>query len=899
MTWIHDLLARTSALFHHHADERDLDEELRFHLEMEANSHLGTGTTPEEARRRAMRDFGGVERFKEEVRDERGTRPLDDLVQDVRFAWRALMRRPALTVVAALTLALGIGATTTLFGVVKSALLAPLPWFHPASLVELWSSWKGYEQTWISYDEWEGYRADVKAFADVALFTDGAAMFSDGDGEPERIRMGEVSENTFRVLGVAPLLGRGFTLDEDRPKGPQVVVLGYGMWQRRFGGNPSVIGRVILVGGKATTVVGVMPAGFRLPLDFGAAGATRAWFPLATDAPSEGGTPGPAFNPNGGNHGFYGVARLRPGATAEKASAQMAALIARVKKDGSFIPPPQFRPYAVAMEQQVTGRVRPVLLIVFAAVGIVLLIACVNVAGLLLVRGEQRRREIAVRIAMGVGMSRLIRLLLAESAVLAGIGGLLGIAFAAFGVWLVRHTAPAALARVAETHLDFGVLSFAVITACAAAVLSGLLPAAQAARVAPAVALHDGGRSATAGAGRLRWRQLLVATEIALAVVLVTSAGVMIRSVRALLAIDSGFRAEGVLTMRLSMPSVWYPDSVRVVAFWDELQRRVSAIPSVDAVGAARLLPLASEMGDWGLQVEGYTPLTGEYSAGDWQVVTPGYFEAMKLHLRAGRAFDARDGMNAPLAMVINQRFAEKYFAGRDPIGGRVTIGGSEEGLVYTVVGVAEDVHHNGLAADVRPQFYAPAAQFARAPGKTSRTMTLVVHSTRTPSAIVAQVRGVVHGLDARLPISEVRPMSDVVDASIAEPRFAMWLLSLFGVLALALSAIGIFGIVSQVIAARSHEFGIRAALGAHPLALLLLSLRAGVVQTAAGLIVGGIAALALSRGMTAMLHGVAPVDFQTFVGVVVVTAAVAIVASVWPARRAALTNPATILRES
>jgi predicted permease len=899
MAWYNVVGATTRALFRRRQDELEMDEEMRFHIDMEAAQHERAGLSPAEARRRALRAFGGVERYKEEVRDERGTRPLDDLVQDVRFGWRSLRRRPGFTFVAALTLALGIGATTTLFGVVKAVLLTPLPWAHPERLVEVWSAWKGFDRTWLSYDEWEGYRAEVKAFADVGIFSDGATTLTGGAGESERVRAGFVGENVFRVLGVSPIVGRGFTAEEDRPNGPSVVILGYDVWQHRFGGDPAVVGRQIQVGGQGTTVVGVMPNGFRLPTDYGTAGATRVWFPLQTDAAQNGGTPGPAFNPNGGNHGYYGVARLAPNATVEQANRQMAALLARVEKDGSFQAPPQFRAYAIPMDDQVTGRVKPVLLVVFAAVALVLLIACANVAGLLLVRGEHRRREMALRVALGVATPRLVRLLLTESLVLAGLGGAFGVALAALGTWLVRHSAPAGLARVADARLDVGVLLFAVAAAVCAAALSGVLPALQATRVSPAVELREGGRAATSGAARLRWRQTLVVAEVALAVVLVAGAGLMIRSVANLFAIDSGFRPEGVLTMRLSTPSTWYPDSTRVEAFWSELRRRVSALPQVDAVGAARLLPLATEMGDWGLRVEGYTPPPNEGTPGDWQVVTPGYFQTMGLRLRAGRFFDERDAMNAPLAMIVNRAFARKYFAGREPLGGRVRVGGSPDSLWYTVVGVVDDVHHNALTVDVKPQFYAPLGQFSRAPGNTSRSMTLVVHTRGDPRALANPVRAVVRAIDPRLPISEVRTMDEVLGSSIAEPRFAMGLLVLFGALALTLSAIGIFGIVSQVVAARSYEFGIRAALGAVPRQLVLLGLRAGVAQAAFGLAIGVGLALALTRAMTGFLHGVAPTDPLTLGGVVLVTGAVAVAASVWPARRAARADPASVLHEA
>ena len=900
MAWYHEVGSAVRALVGRAREDRETDEEMRFHLEMETQQNLRAGMTPDEARRRARLAFGGVDRYREEVRDERGTRWALDVGQDIRFAARSLSRRAGFTGIAALTLALGIGATTTLFGVVKTVLMTPLPYGRPEGVAMVWSAWKGFDRTWLSYDEWEAYKAEVRAFADVGIFQTAAATFTDGSGEPERVRAGVVGANVFPILGVSPILGRGFTAEEDVIDGPNVIVLGYELWQRRFGGDPSVVGRDVQVNGRAATVVGVMPAGFRLPLDFGADGRTEAWMPIAIDAESQGAAPGPAFSgTGGGNHGLYGVARLAPGATVADANAQITALVARLSTEGVYPPAMQFRGFALSVDEQVTGRVRPVLLVVFAAVGFVLLIACANVAGLLLVRGEHRRRELAVRVALGASARRVTRLLLTESALLAALGGSLGIALALLGTWLVRHTAPAALPRVGETRVDLGVLLFALGVAALTALLAGILPAVQATRVAPNAELKEGGRGSSVGAGRLRWRQTLVVAEVALAVVLVAGAGLMIRSVSNLFAIDPGFRPEGVLTMRLSTPSTWYPDSVRVEAFHDELRRRVAAIPGVQAVGAARILPLATEMGDWGLVVEGYDQPAGHGGTqGDWQVVTPGYFEAMGLRLVRGRFLDERDRMDAPPTMVVNSRFAEKYFAGREAVGGRVRVRGGDDTTTFsTVVGVVDDVQHNALTVTVKPQFYVTLGQFAKSPGNTGRSMTLVVRATAgDPRVLAGPVRATIRAMDPRLPVSEMRTMREVIRASIAEPRFAMELLALFGALALTLSAIGIFGIVSQVVASRSHEFGIRAALGATPSQLMGLSLRAGVRQAVVGLTIGVVAALLLTRAMRSLLHGVAPTDPITFALVVVVTGIVALAASAGPARRAGKMDPATVL---
>ncbi|MGH7637964.1 MAG: ADOP family duplicated permease [Gemmatimonadaceae bacterium] len=893
MAWYHEIASSLAALIGGRRRERELDEEVRFHIEMETRRNIELGLSDTEARRRALVQFGGVERHKDDVRTERGTRWLDDGWSDARFAARSLRRRSGFTAVATITLALGIGATATLFGVVKRVLLTPLPYADPEGVAVVWSAWKGFDQTWLSYDEWEGWRARIPAFADIGLFSHGAATF-DGDS-PERVRVASVHANVFPILGVKPMIGRGFTAEEDRPGGPRVVVLGYGLWQRRYGADPSVVGRQVQISGEAATVIGVMPAEFRLPLDFGAGGRTQAWFPLATDAAQNGAVPGPEFPKSGASHGYYSVARLAPGATAGIANAQLRSLVTELEEWG-YMAGVGFRAYAVPVQEQITGNVRPVLLVVFGAVVFVMLIACANVAGLLLVRGESRRREFAVRVALGAGSRRLTRMLIAESAVLAALGGALGIGLAWLGVRLVRASAPLGLPRVADTTLDWGVLAFALVTAVCAAVLAGTLPAFQARHVAPAGELHEGGRSVTSGRAQLRWRQSLVAIEVALAVVLVIGAGLMIRSVRHLLAIDPGFRSDGVLTMRLSTPSTWYPDSLRVTAFWDEVQRRVATLPGVTHVGAVRLLPLATEMGDWGLQVEGYTPPPNQGTPGDWQIVTPGYFEAMGLTIRDGRAFDARDDMRAPLAMIVNRTFATRYLEGRQALGARVRIFGSDSGEVYTIVGVVEDVRHNALVGQVKPEFYASLAQFARAPGSTRRTMSLVVRTDRDPAALAAPVRAVIRDIDPRLPISELRTMRDIVNSAIAGQRFAMEALGLFGVLALVLSAIGIFGIVSQVVASRSHEFGIRAALGATPRDLLALSLRTGIRQALVGLALGIAVALMSTRALTGMLQGVTPTDPWTFGAVVLVTGLVAVAASVGPARRAGRTDPARAL---
>jgi predicted permease len=459
MAWYHEVVSSLRSLAGKGREEREMKEEVQFHIDMETRRNMQSGLPAGEARELARRNFGGVERHQDDVRDERGTSWFDDAWGDVRFAARALARRPGVTIVAAITLGLGIGATTTLFGVVKQVLLTPLPYGNPRGVAMVWSAWKGFDQTWLSYDEWEGWKARVPAFADIGIYAEGSSTF-DGDS-PERVRTGTIQANILPILEVRPMLGRNFTPEEDRPGGRPVVILGYNLWQRHFGGDPSVVGRDVQVDGSNRTVVGVMGADFRLPLDYGANGRTEAWFPLATDAAQQGAVPGPEFPRGGASHGYYGIARLEPGMTSDIANAQLRTIVAELEKFG-YMANVNFHAFTVPVEEQITGRVRPVLLVVFGAVIFVMLIACANVAGLLLVRGEGRSRELAVRVALGAGSRRLARLLLAESAVLAAAGGALGIAIAVVAVRLVRANAPAGLPRVADTSLDPGVLGFAL-----------------------------------------------------------------------------------------------------------------------------------------------------------------------------------------------------------------------------------------------------------------------------------------------------------------------------------------------------------------------------------------------------------------------------------------------------
>ncbi|MDB4911596.1 MAG: permease [Gemmatimonadetes bacterium] len=886
---------RTTALFRRAALERDMAEEMRLHIAMEAEELARTrGLSNDESLRQARIAFGGAERFREEGRDARGTRWLDDLAGDARYAVRTLLRAPGFAIAAALTLGLGIGATTALFSVVHAALLEPLPFGDPAHTAVVWSGSYENAGSWMSYDEYELLTYEPHVFDAVGVY-DIETKSVTGAGDPERVHAAQLSQKTLQVLGVAPMLGRDFLPEEDVPGANDVALIGYSFWQRHFGGDPSAVGKRIEVAGKQKVVIGVMPASFRMPLDYDERGATELLTPLAaTDSEYEA-IPGPAVAPGGGSHGLYAVAHLAPGVTIAQANREMDRVTRRLTDEGVYTGPTRFTMTVVPLREQISGSLRPALLILLGAVALVLVIACANVAGLLFVRGERRRRETSLRAVLGAARPRLARQFLTEGIVIAMVGGALGMFVAWMGVEATRAWAPRSLGLVSGVSLNLGVLAFALVTTIGTVLLFALAPTLAATRVSATETLKDGGRGATTGRARLRARQLMVIGEIALSVVLIVGGGLMIRTVQRIMSIDPGFRSEGVLTMELSVPASRYADDARIAGFFDELRHRVEGLPGVQRAGAARLLPLAARIGNWGLRIPGYTPPPGENAPGDWQIVTPGYFEAMGLHLVAGRLFEDRDRSGGAVVFVISQRMADKYFAGRDPIGANMQLT-NDSAQIGTVIGVVRDVEHNGLTSATDPTFYAVHSQFHQSAQFTPRTMNLVVRTAGDPLALVRPVSEQVHALDPEIPIAHVRTMDDIVRSSIARQRFSMLLLGAFGGLALILAVVGIYGVVAQLVAARRQEFGVRAALGATPTALVRMSLFDGIQQTAVGLAIGTIAALLLTRLMQGMLYGVSPTDPVTFAVALLVTGAVAMAASYLPARRAGRVDPASAL---
>lgn len=809
------------------------------------------------------------------------------LGQDLRYAVRNLRQHRGFAAVALFTLALGIGANTAVFSVISHVLIAPLPYREPDRVVDIWSQWKGFDKTWVSDAEAIDYQTRVGAFEAAGAWSGGQVNIT-GDGDPVRVGAAEVTPNLFDVLGVAPSIGRTFTDADAEPAQVNVAILSHEMWQQRYGGAPDILQRTLMLNGAAVQIVGVMPASFQLPTDYvvDAEEPTRLWLPYKLD------------KTNRGSHGLNAAARLKPGATVQSANAELATLAHTLVAEKLYPEAMGFRAFAVTTTDEAVGAVRPALLLVVGAVTFLLLIACTNVANLLLVRADARSREMALRTALGADRWRVVRQLVTEGAVLATAAALAGVGLAWVALKVLVASAGAEIPRLSTVSLDGRVLGFTALVTVATLLLFSLVPALRAARVDLVDALKDGSQSASAGAKKQRLRGALVIAEMALAVVMLTGAGLMIRSVWSLQHLDLGFNADRVLTLRLALPATSYDTPEKVVTFYDQLVRRIRALPGVERAGLLRLVPLAQDIGDWGLNVEGYQPPPGVGTPADWQVASAGGPEALGERLVSGRWLTDADTIGGQDVALINEAMATKYWNGRDPIGGRFRMGSNlQDALWITVVGVVANVRHNGIDLPVKPKFYRPIGQFHQSVGRPQRNMTLVVKTAGAPLALVAPIRAKIHAMDSSLPVAAVQTMQDVVDRAIATPRLTSWLLSVFASLALGLAVVGVYGVLSYVVSQRRQEIGIRMAIGADRGQVLGMVLKNGLMLAFAGLAVGLGAAAALSRAIESLLHDVTPFDPFTFAAVAVVLAIASTGACLLPALRATRVNPVSALR--
>jgi putative ABC transport system permease protein len=812
---------------------------------------------------------------------------LDAIRQDVAHAVRGLIKSPGFAAASLITLALGIGATSAIFSVVKAVLMTPLPYAQPERTVQLFTRWTAFEKTWLADQEIVDFRRESKTMTAIAAWSPGQQNLT-GDGEPLRIGVGSVTANLFDVLGSRPLLGRVFTEQEDVPNGPQLAVLGYPLWQSRYGGDRNVIGKTILINDVPVQVIGVMPEGFRLPTDFtdDAAEPTQLWRPLALNMAQL-----------SRSHGFYGVATLAPGQTAATATEEMRAITTRWTEQGFYPVPMQFSAFAVPLEEEIRGGVRPAMWLLMGAVGFLLLIACANVANLLLVRGDARLREMAVRTAIGAAPDRLMKQLLTESVVLSVLGAVLGLALASIGIRVLMAVDPTSLPPLAPVRLDWMVVTFTLVLGVATTIVFGLAPALRTLRVNLVESLREGGQ-ATVGGHRQRLRGLLVVAEVTLAVVLVIGAGLMVKSLAALGRIDLGFTAEKMLTMRVSVPAARYDTPEKVVNFYRELNDKVRALPGVQSAGFVRVLPLATTIGDFGLDVDGFEESPGRNAKGDWQVVTDGAFEAMGSRLLRGRWFGPADSTGSQPVAVINETMARTYWKNPEAaVGGRIRVG-SMKNPWATVVGMVADERHNGVTGIVKEKFYIPHSQWHVATGGIlTRGGFLVVRTAGDPMSIAGSVRSQIRALDPNIPVANIRPMTEVVSTSLATPRLTGFLMGTFAAIALTLAAVGIYGVLSYLVSRRTHEIGIRLAIGADRMQVLRMVLMQGLTLAGVGIITGLIAALALTRLMQSLLYQVRPSDPETFVLVSIALIGVALLASALPAYRATRVSPLIALR--
>ncbi len=813
---------------------------------------------------------------------------MQSLWQDFRFGLRALGRQPGFAAVAVVTLALGMGATSAIFSVFRAVLLSPLPYSEPDRRVMVWSRWTGWDKTWVSSAEVRDYRQRARLLRDVAAWSTGQVNLT-GNGDPERVGAGQVTANILQALGAVPMLGRGFRAGEDATgDGAAVVLLGHGLWQRRFGSDPTLVGKAIQLDGRRCEVIGVMPPGFRLPTDFREdfAEPTELWTPLVLDSDPT----------DRGNHGLYAAAMLAPGASADQANAELNAITTAFTREGLYPEAMRFEAIAVSFVDEILAPIKPALWLVSAATVFLLLIACANVANLLLARAESRRKELALRAALGAGRLHLLRPLLAETLILAAAGGGLGVLLAYVGMRLLASANLAAIPRAAEARVDLTVLGFAVLITLVTALACSIVPALRASHVDLADSLKDGAQNLTAGSGRQRTRSALVVAEMALAVVLLVSAGLALRSLWALRQVELGFDPRNVLTLRLALPQAGYEQPAQVEAFYQRLVERVRQLPGVTAAGAVRSLPLAATIGDWGLDIEGYVETPGNNAKGDWQVSTDGAFEALGERLVAGRFFTPADRNDTLPVAVVNEALAKKYWSDGNPIGRRIRMGSPTRPWL-TVVGIAGNQQHNGVGTPVKEKFYRPHAQFSQVTQFAPRGMTLVVKTVGDPLQALPSIRHEVAQIDPALPIAGVRPMTDVVSAAIAAPRFTGWLLGVFAVSALTLAAVGIYGVLSYLVSQRTREIGIRIAIGAGPGEIVRLVLGRSLGLALIGVGIGLVVALAASRVMGNLLYEIQPRDPATFIGVPVVLTVVALVASLLPALRAMRVDPIVALR--
>ena len=805
---------------------------------------------------------------------------MQTLWQDLRYGFRMLTKTPVVTLIAVLTLALGIGANTAIFSVVNTVLLKPLPFADPDSLMVLQERNEQVGVQSVAWPNFLDWREQSQSFTAMAAYRLQGFHLAGGE-RPARPMGGSVSASFFPLLGARPALGRTFTEEEDKPGAAPVVVLSHRLWATRFGSDPGIIGQAVTLDGSPHTVVGVMPA------DFGFFRQTaELYVPVGLSGDN------PVWLDRGNHPGLRVLGRLKPGVSQESARTEMSAIARRLEEQHPKSNSGQQVDIAPLLENQV-GEVRPSLFLLLAAVGFVLLITCANVANLLLTRASVRRREIAIRTALGASRWRVVRQLLAESLLLALIGGVAGLLLALWGVDSLVSLAPEGIPRLEGTRIDGAVLGFTLGLSLLTGFVFGLAPALQASRLDLTGALKDNSRGATTGPSQKRvWGALLVA-EVALAVILVIGSGLMIRSIVRLQSADPGFNPERVLALDVPLSAGKYKERPPRLAFFDQTLERVRGLPGVESAAAVLCLPVAG--GCWGsvYLVEGRpVPPQSELPSAAFNFVTPDYFRTMQIPLRAGRAFDRNDTPESPPVIIVNEAMARRYWPGESAVGKRIKQGFPQDDVPYReIVGVVGDVKQGALDEDLEPEVFLPYAQGM------VREMSLVVRTTAEPMLAANSVRQAIAGIDRDQPVERVQPMTQYLADSMARRQFSTLLLGVFAAVALLLAAVGLYGVMSYSVAQRTHEIGIRMAMGARGRDILKMVVGQGLTLTLIGVGLGIAGALALTRLMMSLLYDVSATDPLTFVGVALILAVVALVACLVPARRAAKVDPMVALR--
>jgi putative ABC transport system permease protein len=891
--WKAEVRKRLSRLNLEPAHEAEIVEELAQHLEDVYQRSRNAGATEAEATSAALKELATDDLLQKEMRRSQtpfkappvaggptNANIVADLLHDLRYAARLQRKNPGFTIVAIIALALGIGANTAIFSVVNTVLLRPLPYKDPERLVMVWedATKHGYPRDTPAAANFVDWRDQNQSFEGMAAIADTSFNLT-GSGDPERLEGRRVSANMFPLLGVEPHIGRVFTAAEDQPGAQRVALLSYALWQRRFGGDPGIVGKALTLNGESHVVVGVMPARFQFP-----SSDDQVWVPVAFTQQEAG---------NRNRHYLQVLARLRPGVSLDQAQSEMNTIAARLQQQypqsntdlGAAVQP---------LHEHLVGDIKPALLVLLGAVGLVLLIACANVANLLLARAAVRQKEIAVRVALGARRWRLIRQFLTESVLLSTFGGLVGLAIAYGGLVLLKASIPENISQARDISMDLRVLGFTFLVSVATGLIFGLAPALQAARFNQIDTLKEGGRDAATGGSGKRLRGLLVTAEVAISLVLLIGAGLLINSFLRLRNVDPGFRTDNLLTMKIVLPEPKYEEMERRSAFYTELINRVQSLAGVRSAAVTSNLPLYRQGNSIGVGIEGQPdPPPGQERIVVTRIISPGYFDTMSIPILRGRGLTEQDTETTPNVVVVSETMARRYWPGEDAVGKRIAAGRirSPEDWIQ-VVGVVKDVRQFELNAEPRPQMY---LTYRQAGFFDSRD--LVVKTDVDPASMAATVRKAVWEIDKDQPVSNIQTMDEILADSIARQRFSMLLLAIFAAVALVLAGVGIYGVMSYSVAQRTHEIGIRMALGAQTGAVLKLAVGYGMKLVIAGIAIGLIAAFALTRVMSTLLFGVTATDPTTFTLISLLLIAVAVLASYVPARRATRVNPIIALR--